>query len=132
MAFDFGLRYIGVAIGIPLTGTARGIATLSARDGKPRWRDLKQLIQAHGPTQLLVGLPLNMDGSMSDMAHNAQAFARELEKRTGLPVRLQDERLTSREAAAGLAEAKASGQAQTDHELAACLIAQDWMSGGAG
>ena len=127
MAFDFGLRHIGVAVGQPLTGSARGVATLAARDGHPVWRELLALLGEYRPAALLVGLPLNMDGSPSDMSRRAEAFADELTRRTAVPVATHDERLSSREAQALLPTARALAQANTDHELAACLIAESWM-----
>ena len=128
MAFDFGLRHIGVAIGQTITGTANGVATISANQGRPDWRQLNKLLQEYKPVHLVVGLPLNMDGSHSDMAGAAQEFANALQQRFGLAVDLHDERLSSRAAKASFEEAKDLGQANTEHELAACLILRSWLS----
>jgi len=128
MAFDFGLRHIGVALGLHLTATARGIATLSAKSGKPRWQELQALLDEYQPGHLLVGLPLNMDGSESDMAAQARRFAAQLGHRSGLPVTLHDERLSTRQARAEMERAKAMGPASSEHELAACLILTSWFS----
>ncbi len=128
LAFDFGLAHIGVAVAQPVTRSARGVATLPASNGKPAWPAVQQIIAQHQPAALIVGLPLNMDGSHSEMAANAEAFARALEKRSGVTVHLHDERLTSREAQAQLAWARESGKAATGHELAACLIAESWLA----
>ena len=119
MAFDFGLRHIGVAVGQAITGTANGVATVSANQGRPDWRQLKILLDEYKPAHLVVGLPLNMDGSHSEMADAAQDFAQALGQRSGLPVELHDERLSSRAAKASFEEAKDLGQANTEHELAA-------------
>ncbi len=127
MAFDFGLRHIGVALGQTVTHTATGVATLKAKDGKPDWRALQRLLEEYRPTQLVVGLPLNMDGSPSEMSDLAGRFAEQLGRRSGLAVTMQDERLSSHAAKAAFEDAKAAGQASTEHELAACLILSGWL-----
>ncbi|NKC00387.1 MAG: Holliday junction resolvase RuvX [Pseudomonadales bacterium] len=127
IAFDFGLRYTGVAIGQTLTGTARGVATLRCRDGKPKWYELNKIVDEFQPQRLIVGLPLHMDGQESEMSELARAFAEQLRQRYRLEITLQDERLTSKIAALKLADAKDIGIAQTDHELAACMICNDWL-----
>ena len=132
LAFDFGLANIGVAVGQGLTNTARGIATVSARDGVPDWRAIKDLVEQYQPQTLIVGLPLNMDGSASPMSQAAQQFASRLTDRFGLACHMQDERLTSRVAREELEDARAAGRARTDHELAACLIAESWLQSAAG
>ena len=131
MAFDFGLRHIGVALGQSITGTARGIATLKANNGKPDWRMVQKLLQEYAPEHLVVGWPLNMDDSVSDMAERAEAFASTLGKRSGMAVHLHDERLSSREAKASFEHAKRMGQASSEHELAACLILAGWLEASA-
>ena len=128
IAFDFGLKYIGVAIGQTLTGSARGVTTLSARQGKPRWHELNAVLEEYRPARAVVGLPLNMDGSQSDMAERAQAFADQLSRRTRLQTVMHDERLTSRTAKDEFSHAKALGKAATEHELAACLILESWIA----
>ena len=74
MGFDFGLRFLGIAVGQAITGSASGLATLNCREGQPRWHEVAALIETHRPQQLVVGLPLNMDGSRSEMAEQATAF----------------------------------------------------------
>ena len=128
LGFDFGLKAMGVSVGQTLTKTANGVATLSMNNGKPKWYQVEQLIKDYQPTRLVVGLPLNMDGSNSEMSGMARTFAEKLATRSGLPVALQDERLTSKAADAGLEEARELGTANTDHELAANIILTDWMS----
>ena len=129
LAFDFGLTETGIAIGQTITGNARGVATLVMRDGKPKWREIKELVAEYAPTLLLVGLPLHMDGEESEMSAAARAFAETLEANVGLPVVLQDERLTTKEADSRLDFAREEGIARTDHELAACIIFDDWFAG---
>ena len=128
LSFDFGLRYIGVAAAQTVTNNARGLTTLLAKQGKPKWYEVGALIAEHQPCCLVVGLPLNMDESWAQITKDAQAFAQQLSQRYQLDVYLQDERLTSHEAEQNLSAAQKSGQAQTDHELAACLIANSWLA----
>ncbi len=98
MAFDFGLRQIGVAMGNCLLATTQPLPILRARDGQPEWRALEDLIDEWRPDLLLVGDPLNMDGSDSELGEQARKFARRLHGRLGLEVAMVDERLSSFEA----------------------------------
>jgi putative Holliday junction resolvase len=124
LAFDFGLRAIGVAVGQSVTRTASSVSTLAARGGVPRWEEVDALVSRWQPDRLLVGLPLNMDATPSEMSGRARAFAAALESRYGIGVELVDERLTSFEAR-GL-----SADPEARHALAAKLIAQSWLNGG--
>ncbi len=132
LAFDFGLSQTGVAVGQPVTGDARGVTTLACKDGKPRWREVTALIEEFSPSSLVVGNPLNMDGTASPMSEAAGTFAEALRDRYTLDVSTHDERLTTHAARSGLEEARAIGRAATEHELAACLIAESWMRANAG
>lgn len=126
MAFDFGLKETGVAVGQTVTGTATGVATLQCRAGKPRWRELSDLIHTYRPSLLIVGLPLHMHGGESEMSAQARNFGAKLADRFGLTVLMQDERLTTRAADSAMAVARETGTARTEHELAACLIFESW------
>lgn len=107
-AFDYGTRRIGVASGDTLTRTARGLATLDCLSGPP-WEAIAKLIAEYRPTQLVVGVPYNMDGTPTLLTEAARDFARALQQRHGLPACLMDERLSSREAEAELRHARATG-----------------------
>ncbi|MEX2326244.1 MAG: Holliday junction resolvase RuvX, partial [Pseudomonadales bacterium] len=98
MGFDFGMSRIGVAVGQSVTGTANPLTVLSARNGIPDWSQIENLISEWQPAVLVVGLPLNMDGTNSDMSDRARKFARRLAGRFNLPTTTMDERLTTREA----------------------------------
>lgn len=98
MGFDFGMSRIGVAVGQSVTGTANPLTVLSARDGIPDWSQIENLISEWQPAILVVGLPLHMDGTNSDMSDRARKFARRLAGRFNLPTTTMDERLTTREA----------------------------------
>ena len=123
LAFDFGLRNIGVAAGQVITCTATELATLRARDGVPDWAQVAALIDDWRPDLLLVGLPLNMDDTKSEMAERAERFAKQLARRFERVVELVDERLTSFEAR-GL-----SRDINAQHAIAARLIAETYLNG---
>ncbi len=120
LAFDFGLRRIGLAAGQTVTGTASPIGSVAARDGNPNWHELDRALADWSPACLIVGLPLNMDGTESEMSGRARNFAKRLQKRYLLTVEFADERLTTR-------EAKWLAAAADNHALAAKLIAETWL-----
>lgn len=124
LGFDFGTRRIGVAIGQRITGTARALTTLTARDGQPDWAQVEQLIATWQPDALVVGLPLQLDGTRSEITAAAERFARRLHGRFRLPVHLQDERLSSY-----TAEQLTEGPRTRDNldAAAARIILQDWL-----
>lgn len=134
LAFDYGARRIGVAVGQTTTGTASPLGTLSAESG-PDWQAVMRLLRDWGPQRLLVGLPCNMDDSDTVLTETCRGFAAELERRTGLPVELVDERLTSVAATDELREARRSGAlgrrvSRGDVDAnAARLILETWLGG---
>lgn len=130
MAFDYGLRQIGVAVGNRELRTAQPFTVLKAKDGVPNWDAVSQSINEWQPATLVVGEPLNMDGSDSEMSARARKFARQLEGRYGLPVMLMDERLSSREAKEMARERGHDGdyhKSPIDADAAA-LILQSWLN----
>ena len=134
LGFDFGLKQIGVAYGQSVTGSCKPLSIIKAADGVPNWQHIESLIDEWQPDFLIVGLPLNMDGSESDLSILATKFARRLQGRFNLAVVMVDERLTSREVKDSLkAQTIDSGRRQKsiapskiDH-LAAALIVQSWL-----
>lgn len=98
LAFDFGTKRIGVAVGQTVTKTARPLATLSAKEGQPQWKEVDNLIKTWRPNALVVGIPLNMDGTEQPLTQAAKKFANALRKHYQLPVHGIDERLTTRDA----------------------------------
>jgi putative Holliday junction resolvase len=128
LAFDYGRKHIGVAVGQSVTGTARPLTELAARAGKIDRPALEALLQAWQPGRLVVGLPLNMDGSESELSAEARAFAQRLARQTQLPVTMTDERLTTREARTQAAE---RGSRDSEHAIAASLIAESYLAGNA-
>ncbi len=130
MAFDYGLRNIGIAVGNVLLGTSQGVGVLKARDGRPNWQEVERYLKAWQPDLILVGNPLNMDGSESDMSARAQKFSRQIEGRFNIATEMMDERLSSREAKS---DARARGHRGDYHEVpidadAAEIILRSWLN----
>lgn len=123
LAFDYGLCRIGVAIGQTVTGSARPLCILAARDGVPDWSELEKLLKEWEPHRVLVGLPLNMDGTPSEMSQRARRFAGRIHGRFGLPVEMVDERLSSVEHR----EERGADGADAIDALAAATICEDWL-----
>ena len=99
LAFDFGTHHIGVAVGQTVTKTSSPLVVLNvAREGKEIWNTISTLINEWKPDQLLVGKPLNMDGTPSEMMKKVDPFFKKLQKISSIPCELVDERLTSFEA----------------------------------
>jgi putative Holliday junction resolvase len=110
LAFDFGLKRIGIASGDTLTGsTAPRPAARSGSSG-PDWNAIEREVCALAPAELVVGAPYNVDGSEGALATATRRFAAELERRFALPVHLVDERFSSLEAGAQLTARRASGE----------------------
>ncbi len=126
LGFDFGTRRIGIAVGQELTHTATALTTLNSADGGPDWDGIGRLIEQWQPDALVVGLPLNLDGSESESSRLARRFGNRLSGRYNLPVFTADERLSSSEAEAILAEQGRFDKADID-KLAAQLILQSWL-----
>ena len=131
LAFDFGLRRVGIATANLTTRTASPLTTLKVRDAIP-WPDIDRVIEEWRPGQLVVGLPEG-DGAAS-IARAVRAFVAQLAERYHLPVATVDETLTSVEAQSELASARRSGylrrrvQRDSTDRVAACLIAEQWLS----
>ncbi|WP_419692909.1 Holliday junction resolvase RuvX [Mannheimia haemolytica] len=129
IAFDFGTNSIGCAVGQSITGTAQGLTTFKAQDGIPNWEEIGKLLQDWKPDMLVVGLPLNMDGTEQPLTQRARKFANRLNGRFNLPVELQDERLTTVEAKAEIFSRggyKALKKDKVDY-ISACLILESWF-----
>lgn len=131
MAFDFGLRKIGVAMGNCLLGTTTSLPVLMAKDGVPDWQLVQKLVEEWRPDLLVVGEPLNMDGTASELSARADKFARRLHGRLGLKVEMVDERLSSFEAKSVSRERGHRGdyKRQPIDSLAAELILRTWLAG---
>ena len=127
LAFDFGLKQIGSAVGQTLTASASPLTVIRARDGQPDWNHIQALIAEWRPALLLVGLPLNMDGTESDFCARARKFARRLNGRFALPVKMVDERLSTREAKERGGYRESFRDNPVDN-LAAQVILESWLN----
>ena len=128
LAIDFGLTNIGVAVGQKITNTASELTTLKAKNGNPNWTEVRELVQTYSPSLLLVGYPLNMDGSESEMSKRVQKFKARLEQETNTSTKLIDERLSTKEAKTLSENRSLKNSRLKIHETSACLIAQTWLN----
>ena len=139
LGFDYGLKRIGVAVGQELTGTATALVTIRATDGKPDWNAITKLIEQWHPDELVIGLPLNMDGTFHELSYKAQRFGNQLHGRYNLRAHFMDERLSSLEAERQLKNSRQvpvkNGQQKTSRKIqktdidmiAAKVILESWL-----
>jgi putative Holliday junction resolvase len=131
LAFDFGLRRIGVAVGQFTTLTASSLEIVS--NGKePDWAAINRLIKEWKPQQLLLGLPLGAEGGETTMSQAVRRFGNQLNNRYSLPVHYQDERLSSHAAQARFVELRAQGGLRKKHArqldaAAARIFLENWL-----
>ena len=131
LAFDFGLRRIGVAVGQTTTQTATALRTVS-NGPEPDWAAVDRLVAEWRPQLLVVGLPLGAEGEETDMSKAARRFGGTLGSRYELNVEFADERLTSRAAGGRFAELRAAGQLRRKHAgqldaISAQIILENWL-----
>lgn len=129
LAFDYGTRLIGIAVGNTIAATARPLTTIGNGD----WMRCDELVAEWQPVGLVVGLPLALDGGEQKMTRAARDFATALQRRYGLPAHLVDERYTSGEAARRFATRRAEGSARRKDAaaidaLAAAVILEAWFA----
>jgi putative pre-16S rRNA nuclease len=98
LALDYGRARIGLAVADAETALAQPLETMDRINRNEDMRRLRELVREHGVKQIVVGLPLRLDGSRGDMAEEAARFGQRVHKQLGLPVEMVDERLTSWEA----------------------------------
>ncbi len=129
LGFDYGQKRVGVASGQTLTGTATPLATLVSPE-VGGWAPIEAVLAEWRPAQLVVGLPLAADGSNTTVSHAARRFAAELGRRSGLPVALIDERLSSHEAEARLlADGRSHAALRRSRDaVAAAVIVETWLA----
>ena len=130
LGFDFGTRNIGVAVGQVITQTATALPQLKARDGIPDWNEVEAVIREWKPDAVVVGIPLNMDGTESQMSMRARKFGKRILGRFNLPFYEADERLTSFEAkewAGKLGHKGHYGSSPVDG-MAAQIILEAWLN----
>ena len=128
LAFDFGLKQIGIAFGQTITKQSTGIKIIKAKNGIPNWDEIKTIVEDWNPNTLIVGLPVNMDDSESEMSSLARAFAKGLKDRIHKSVKLMDERLSSREAKNKVKEVFNNFDATNADHIAAAIILQSYLN----
>ena len=128
MAFDFGTQKMGMAVGQSIISSANPLPLFPMKDGIPHWDNLLKVVKQHQPNLFLVGLPLNMDDSESELSARARKFARRLRHQTNIQTWMVDERLTTREAREELESYQSKGQAKrlSADSFAAALLIQSW------
>ena len=132
LAFDFGRRRIGVAVGQRITGSATPLTVVTVSGAGPDWTAIEQLIRDWQPDRLIVGLPFHADGSEAEIGEAARDFARQLD-RFAVPVELVDERFSSTEAESAFRAQRQSGlrrrvQKGDIDAIAAAIIAERWLA----
>ena len=128
LAFDFGTKRIGVAVGQDLNGGATALTTLKTANKTPPWQAIEALVQDWQPAAFVVGLPYNSDGSEHAVTQSARRFGNQLQGRFQRPVYWVDERLTSSEAESILAQRGRKTPKEEIDKLAAQLILQTWFA----
>ena len=129
LAFDFGTSKIGVAVGNTVVRVAHPVTPIRGEANAVRFAAIDALVAEWPPGALVVGRPLDADGTEIEMTARAERFARQLEGRFRLPVARVDERYTSRAAATALRDAGVRGRARDAalDEVAAQVILQAWL-----
>jgi putative Holliday junction resolvase len=129
LAFDFGTKRTGVAVGETALGQAHPLTVIAAKDEAARLAAIAALIQEWRPELLIVGRPTHADGTPHEMTLAARAFSLQLREHFQLPVQEADERLTSRDAQTRLWETGHSAKTMKPllDAVAAQLILQTWF-----
>ena len=129
LAFDYGTKNIGVATGQTITSSANSLPPLKAKDGVPDWNHIEKLMADWKPDLVLVGLPLNMDDSESELSTRARKFANRIHGRFGVKIDMMDERLTTFEAKGEVMRRRGSRDYKNNpvDSIAARLILEGWL-----
>ena len=129
LAFDFGAKRIGVAVGDLALGIAHPLEQIAVEDNRRRLEAIARLVQEWQPVRFVVGMPRAGASGDHAVAIQARRFAQRLQSRFALPVDLVDEHLTSWESSRRLSRAgvRADSQKQYVDQLAACIILDSWF-----
>jgi putative Holliday junction resolvase len=130
IAFDFGLKKIGVAVGEDFLKKGKALKELSAKNGRPNWNNIKNLLNKWEPEFLIVGLPLNIDGSRQNITKKAENFAYLLKNKFNIFVNLHDERLSTKEARSLIFQKNGFKALKKEkiHSVAAVIILESWFN----
>ena len=132
LAFDFGLRRIGIAVGQQVTESAGAVGTVSNGESGPDWRRIESYLSEWQPARLIVGMPFHADGRRAELANSVDAFIQELQ-RFNLPIESIDERYSSIDAEQRLKASRAAGlrgriSKESIDSAAAVTIAERWLA----
>lgn len=128
MAFDFGLRNIGIAIGQNITKSASTFYAIKAKEGEPDWMKLDSIVKEWEPSLFIVGDPINMDGTKSEFQKRIIKFSIDLKRRYAIKIYKMDERLTTKEAKERIKDESNGLQASANkHSISAQIILEDWF-----
>ena len=129
LGFDYGERRIGVAVGQSVTTTATPLQVVPVYRNRPDWQMIDIIIHRWQPDCLIVGAPLNMDGSRQWMTDKAERFARQLQGRSGIPALLAEERLSTVAARERMRDPQCGSSAsEYPDALAAQIIIENWFA----
>jgi len=128
MAFDYGLRNIGIAIGQNITKSASTFYAIKAKEGEPDWIKLDSIVKEWEPTLFIVGDPFNMDGTRSEFQKRISQFSTKLKNRYKIRLHMMDERLTTKEAKERIKTGSSELKESTNkHSISAQIILEDWF-----
>lgn len=129
LAVDYGKVRVGLAVSDPMRRTAQPLDVVERQRGRSLLEGVLGAVREHEVEEIVVGLPLRMDGSEGVLAEAARSFAKALGERAGVPVKLRDERLTSVEASRGMRRAgvTARNQRQVLDKVAAAILLRDYL-----
>jgi len=132
IAFDFGLKRTGIAVGNTVIGSATPECTLYSKDEMPDWDGITKLIKEWQPSQIVVGMPIELDGSENPLKKSIERFCNQIQGRYNIAVDQENEQFTSIEAAQRLKQLRQSGRKQKVSKdevdkIAAAIILENWM-----
>ena len=132
IAFDFGLKRTGVAVGNTVTGSATPECTLKSKDELPDWDGITKLFKEWQPSQIVVGMPTELDGSENPLKKRIERFCNQIQGRYNIAVDQENEQFTSIEAAQRLKQLRQNGRKQKVSKdevdkIAAAIILENWM-----
>lgn len=130
IAFDFGIKKIGVAVGENITKRGKALNILTVKNGHPNWSIIKNLLKYWEPKLIIVGLPLNINGTKQEITKKSEKFADLLKYKFNILVEMHDERLTTVEARSIIFNKGGFKALQTEkiHSFAAVIILESWFN----
>ncbi len=131
LIFDFGLKRTGVAVGNTIVGTASPEETLISVNSKPDWQGISRLVKKWTPTQIVVGMPKQLNGDDTELTAPIEKFCNQLNGRYNLPVAQANEQYSSIEAGRRLKEVRQAGRKQKVRkeevdQISAVIIFENW------